>query len=423
MRLSSGLASSIKKIKVVRVIARLNIGGPAKQALFLTSGLSDSNFESYLISGTVDTAEMSMNPRLFCPSELLFFIPALGRNISLKQDIQAFIEIFKVLRRIKPDIVHTHTAKAGTLGRLAALLAGVPSIVHTFHGHVFEGYYGKVKTAFFIVIEKILAMFTDRIIVLSPGQAHDLIHKFKIAGKEKFFIIPLGFDLNNFAQKTDDLASRKEADWDLKVFALGFIGRLVEIKNPILLIEAFHLLEDYRQNLQGNTKPNERAVTLTIVGGGPLSDRLRSEVQHRGLGKKIELCGWKEDMCPIYSSFNIVVLTSINEGTPVVLIEAMASGKPFVATNVGGVRDLMVGNGKEVVADNQGKFTLYENGILVASGDANGLAGALHYLLEHPEVEKKMGQIGRAFALKRYDQGRLLDDIRSLYQELIASHK
>ncbi|GJL54521.1 MAG: glycosyl transferase family 1 [Nitrospirales bacterium] len=402
------------------MIARLNVGGPAKQALFLTQRLNDTFFQSTLITGVVSDDEAEMTFPYPDLERHVHVLPTLGREISWLQDIRTFVELCKMLKAIQPDIVHTHTAKAGTLGRLAAMWVRVPITVHTFHGHVFREYFAPFKTWLFVCIEKLLSHATDRIVVLSESQRRELSDEFQVASPQKLHVIPLGFNLSPFLSESGPAEVRTELGIGPSAFVLGFVGRLVPIKNPFLLLEAYCLATQSQQTTRATSEASSEAWHVIIAGGGELRDSLASTVQAKQLSHRIHFCGWQQRVAHIYAAMNVVVLTSCNEGTPVALIEAMASGKPFIATTVGGVIDLMVGAGQTMYSDNGGVFTLYQNGILVKSQDAVGLAGALRYVRNHPKESTVMGRVGREFAVKSFDEQRLLGDMRQLYQDLLA---
>ncbi|WP_447968626.1 glycosyltransferase [Nitrospira sp. M1] len=409
-----------RKIKVVRVIARLNIGGPAKQAIFLTHSLNGRNVQSSLITGVVGYDEESLALSKLEEEGDVYILPTLGREISLWQDIHTFFELCKIFKAIRPDIVHTHTAKAGTLGRLAAIWVRVPIKVHTFHGHVFRKYFGHIKTTLFVCIERLLSYATDRIVVVSESQRRELTDDFHIAPVGKFHIIPLGFNLESFASSGSMVEARSEFGIDSNAFVVGFVGRLVPIKNPFLLLEAFYNAEVFRHTTPSFFNMHNEPWSVIVAGGGELLEVMQSEVEARDFSKRFIFCGWQQHVEHVHAAVNVVVLTSLNEGTPVALIEAMASGKPFIATNVGGVIDLMVGTGSSYTAVNGGVFTVYQNGILVESQDVVGLAGALLYIATHLEEAHAMGAVGREFSVKLFDEQRLLGDIRGLYQDLLV---
>ena len=408
-----------RKIKVVRIIARLNVGGPAKQALFLTHNLNPELFQCYLITGVVGDGEENLLSPNSSPGERVFVLPMLGRDISWWQDVCSFLEICRILKVIRPDIVHTHTAKAGAIGRLAAMWARVPIKIHTYHGHVFREYFGRLKTSLFILIEQALASITDRIVVLSESQLRDLACEFKIAPRQKFQIIRLGFNLLRFVSVRSESAARAAYGIVSDAFVLGFIGRLVPIKNPLLLLESFSRAnEHFHRSIPDSLGVHRYPWHLLIVGGGPLQKSMQTDVQAKQLTKQVMFLGWQHQVEQIYSALDVVVLTSLNEGTPVTLIEAMASGKPFIGTDVGGVRDLMVGDGKLMQAFNGGRFTKYKNGIVVQAQDLQGLVGALLYLSANPEEGRAMGQVGRETALELFEENRLLGEISALYENL-----
>jgi len=401
-----------EKAKVVRIIARLNIGGPAIQAVMLTECLAPEEFTSFLISGQISEKEGDMLPYALERNVHPVIFPELGREISSVNDVVVFFKLVKFLRKVRLHIVHTHTAKAGTLGRLAAWVARVPIKVHTFHGHVFSGYFGWGKTKVYILIERVLAFLSDRILVLSEHQRQELVDVYRIAPSHKFQIVPLGFDLEPFFALSGATQNTQPGQDGLFPLVIGHIGRLVDIKNPFLALDALRLLDSQ------STAPFQ----LWIAGGGPLEVSLKQAAQKEQFSGGVRFLGWQHDMAQLYSSLDIVILTSLNEGTPVVLIEAMASGKPFIATEVGGVRDLMVGVGQRVWGRMNGEFTVYDNGILVSSQDVHGLADALEFLASNPKKRTAMGRAGRELAKAKFTKERLLKDIRSLYGDLLQKN-
>ncbi len=409
-------------IKVVRVIARLNIGGPAIQAILLTRYLPTGSFSPFLVTGPVSETEGDLLPYARECQINPFLISELGREISWRKDLISLWHLIKYLRRVRPHIVHTHTAKAGLLGRFAAWILGVPIRVHTFHGHTFHGYFSSCKTRMFLMLERMLAKVTHAIIAVSESQRRDLVETYRIASKSDIHVIPLGFDLEAFIKVP--LRTGKKATLELgETFIVGFVGRLVHIKNPFLLLQAISRFKE-RHGTQESGRTAESgfsALHVDIIGEGELSEDLRHEVVRAGLDKTIHFLGWQRDMASIYERLHIVVLTSDNEGTPVALIEAMASGRPFIATNVGGIRDLMVGNGKQVAHEGDGEFTIFENGILVKARDAQGISNALAYAMDHEEHCSQMGKVGREFAVQHFSKDRLVSDIAFLYQRLLDS--
>lgn len=403
---------SRKPIRILRIIARLNIGGPAIQAVTLTRKFSDDDFDSLLVTGSVGSNEGDMGYLAEDAGVKTVFLPELGRALSSTRDFRAFIEIRKIISRYRPHIVHTHTAKAGTLGRLAALSVNRKlATVHTFHGHVFHGYFSRWKSALFVLIERLLARFTDRIVVISQSQHREICRTHRIARVDKVRTVPLGFELRPFleAAKHPDLKLRKQllpenAD-ENKAILVGCIGRLTAIKNHQMLIDAVYLLK--KENRLDH-------LSVAVIGGGELEETLKRSAAALGVEDRIRFCGWHSDMPAVYSALDAVVLTSRNEGTPVTIIEAMAAGKPVAATDVGGVADLL---GAPVHAS--GEFFPAERGLLVPPDDPGALAEALRCLCRHPVQVDEMKAQAQKWALQNYGIDRLVGDIKALYLDAL----
>jgi glycosyltransferase involved in cell wall biosynthesis len=385
------MANALPKIKVIRVIARLNIGGPAIHTVLLTKGLDPQRFETLLVTGTEAPDEGSMRDWAAAQGVTPVIIPELSREISLLADLKVLFKLYLLFRREKPDLVHTHTAKAGFVGRLAAWLAGVPTIVHTFHGHVFHSYFSPAKTRLFIFIERLLARLSDRIITVSPLQHQEIIG-FGIASPQKAVIIPLGFDLQPFLA-CDHLRGRLRAELSLpeEIKLVGIVARLTGIKDHHLFLKTAALIQ----------KRNHK-VHFVVVGDGELRTELEQRAIDLGLGPTVHFLGWRQDLPAIYADLDLVVLTSRNEGTPVSLIEAQAAACPVVATAVGGVPDIVVDG---------------QTGYLVPPDEAQALAGAALKVLESGH-SCKMGQAGRQAVSEKFDARRLVRDIEMLYKEL-----
>ncbi len=411
-------------MKVARVISRLNTGGPVTHVLCLAKELPQKGFECKLFAGLVGKDEQDMLPFVQQQGIKLTVIPELSREVSLLKDMRVLLKLWHELRKFRPDILHTHTAKAGALGRIVGLITRVPVLIHTFHGHVFHGYFGFVKTQLFLWVERILAFFTDSFVVLSPSQMKDLVETYHIAPEEKIRVIPLGCNISSY-QYSAVPPEEKRKEWGLtsQHYLFGFIGRLVPIKNPSLFVQAIQVLMAQQiAKCNGSLIPQE-SVAAVLVGGGSLENLLKTRIKRDGHQSLIKLVGWQRDMVDIYSALDAVVLTSCNEGTPLVLIEAMAAGKPIVATNVGGVKDLMVGKGNFRKSAHGQHFVVYENGILVDSQDAGEICGALDFLLTNKEQGRQMGLVGRAFALEKFGLERLVRDIQKLYLELVNNKR
>jgi glycosyltransferase involved in cell wall biosynthesis len=370
-------------MKIVRVIARLNIGGPARNAVFLTEGFSST----VLVCGEVDNTEGNMMYLAQQKGIRPIIVKELARKISWKDDWIAFWKIYKIIRREKPDIIHTHTAKAGTLGRFAGILYGKAILIHTFHGHVFSGYFGKIKTLFFIWIERFLGLFTDKIITVSENLKKELAEIFKIAPEDKISVIELGFEL-------EDLLKLPQRE-NQQTINIGIVGRLVPIKNHKMLFKACML---------GGNLP----YRIVVIGDGEMRGELEKNAEEFGMRDRIEFKGWIIDLKAIYEELDIVALTSLNEGTPVSLIEAMAAGRPVVATNVGGVKD--------IVKDGM-------SGYLVESGNAEEFNKRLLELIKDSEKRRKFGEYGRNMVKERFSKERLIKDTEKLYNKLLDKRR
>jgi len=381
-----------ERIRVMRIIARLNIGGPAVHVSLLTAGLQDSVFESTLVSGSLGEGEGDMS---YLAHELginPIVIHDLQREISLPGDAKTLFKLVKLMRKLRPHIVHTHTAKAGFIGRLAAKLTGVPIIIHTFHGHVFDGYFGPLKTQIFILLEKWAAAASDRILTISDG-LRDALVDYGIAPAEKIDVIPLGLKLDQLTQISNLRGQlRSELGISTESRLVGIIGRLVPIKNHELFLAAAKLVRQQRED-----------VHFVIVGDGERRAELETACREMHLVDVVHFTGWRRDLPVIYADLDTVVISSLNEGTPVSIIEAMAAGVPVVATHVGGIPDLLDG----------GKL-----GEMVPSDDVEKLASAIVNILDQPEDSQSESAAQRT-ALHNYGAEHLIKNIRHLYMRLL----
>jgi glycosyltransferase involved in cell wall biosynthesis len=394
--------NSVKPLSVARVIARLNIGGPAIQAILMTNAMRRKGYKALLLTGEVAPGEASMEYLADAVDVSPIKINSMSRRISFLRDLTSLWVLIRIFRRERPTIVHTHTAKAGTVGRIAAVVARVPIRVHTFHGHVFNGYFSPLATRVFLTIERLLAKCTDCIVAISDSQQKELVELYRIAPEDKVVTIPLGFDLEPFLSLNGRTAAlRAEVGGKPGQPMVGWIGRLTAIKSPHSLIDCASLLAEHA------TQP-----CFVIVGDGELRQECQTSIQQAGLGKSVHMLGWRRDLPSIYSGLDFVMATSLSEGTPVALLEAMASGKAVVSTDVGGVRDLMVGAPR-----NFDGMEVFENGILVGC-DAQKLAKAVEYLVNNPSQAQAMGRKGREFVASRFSHLRLADDLEGLYQSL-----
>ena len=408
-------------MKILRIIARLNVGGPSRHVVWLTKGLNDEEFQSALISGRVPDGEEDMGYFAKENGVKPVFIDEMSRELSIT-DAVSLVKIYRQMRLEQPDVVHTHTAKAGTVGRLAAFLyrwmtwktlVGKPRrvrIVHTFHGHVFHSYYGKLKTNVFIAIEKLLARFaTDAIVVISPQQFDEIHGRIGIGKQEQFKIIPLGIDLEPFqisVAKRNEV--RRELGAGANVQVVGFVGRLTEVKNVPLFLRVAELY------VKEKSKDDLPELRFVIVGDGHLRESLEREAFERGIDKHVQFLGNRTDVEAIYAGLDVVALTSLNEGTPLSLIEAMASGRPIISTSVGGVVDLL----GEVNEMHDG-FRVCERGIGVIPGAADSFFKGFIYLIKNEVLRDAIGFRSKEFAAMTYGKDRLIKDIRDCYRDLI----
>jgi glycosyltransferase involved in cell wall biosynthesis len=399
--------NSRRSFTIARLIARLNVGGPATQAILMTEAFQKKGYRALLLTGEVPPGEGSMETLAYERGLQPIKINTLSRKVSPGADLKSLWRLIRLFRRERPMIVHTHTAKAGTLGRLAAMVTRVPVRVHTFHGHVFEGYFSRGLTRIFLAIERFLGRHTDCIIAVSRSQRKDLVETYKVAPPDKVVTIPLGFDLDPFLRVNGQEGSlRAGVRCNGEAVVVGWIGRLTAIKGPDLF------LESARRILAASA-----SVKFVMVGDGELRQDCESHIRRAGLQDSVVLAGWKRDLVSVYSDLDLLLLTSINEGTPLTLLEAMASGRPFIATDVGGVRDLMVGSARP-----EEGWERFGNGILVPR-DSRRIAEAAQYLLSRPELRREMGSAGREFVRTHYSQHRLAADLERLYVQLARKKK
>ena len=384
-------------IKVLRVIARLNVGGPALHVAYLTAGLAERGYETTLVAGTLARGEESMAGVSEARGVRIETLPALHREIGPLRDAQAILRLARLMREERPTILHTHTAKAGAVGRIAALLAGKarpPIIVHTFHGHVLRGYFNPLTTLGFRTLERWLARLTTVLIAVSPEVRDDLV-KLHVAPADKFRIVRLGIELDERTGGNE--AARAEARRQLGLsedaFVVGWVGRMTAVKRTDDVVRALRGLID-------------RGVDayLCLVGDGPDRDHLEHYAHELGVIKRCLFLGYQQDVAQFYGAIDALLLPSANEGTPVSVIESLAAQRPAVATRVGGTPD--------VIRDGV-------DGFLVEVGDADALSDRLAELAADPERRASMGAAGRERVLERYAVERLVDDIDRLYRSLL----
>jgi len=415
--------SDVHPTKVIRIIARLNVGGPARHVIWLTAGLREAGYETLLVAGRVPEGEEDMGYFAAEVGVAPQYIREMSREISWKDAVTVW-KLFRLFLRERPDIVHTHTAKAGTVGRSAgflyrwltpgALIGRLRQckFVHTYHGHVFHSYYGPGRTRVFLAIERLLArLVTDRLIVISKQQRLEIGEKFKVGHAEQFKIVPLGLDLGIFSEHATRRAKfRHELCIPDHSILIGIVGRLTEIKNHQMFLNVVARLKkiDPACRRQGE-------VRFIIIGDGGLRADLELQTQMMGLDKDVIFVGSRKDPEYFYPALDVVALTSLNEGTPLTLIEAMANARPVVATSVGGVVDLL----GDVVED--GPYKVCQRGISVPPGDEAAFVAALSRIIRDRSLRQELGERGLEFVEVNYSKERLFEDMKSLYGEL--SHK
>jgi glycosyltransferase involved in cell wall biosynthesis len=391
--------------KVLRIFNRLIVGGPVLNATYLTKYLAP-DFETLLVVGEKEAHEKSAG---YLAEQLgidYITVPEMGRSISPSKDFQAYLKIKKIIRDFKPDVVHTHAAKPGALGRLAASACGVPAIVHTYHGHVFHSYFNKLKSGFYINTERFLASRSSAIVAISEAQKQELTADFKIAPEHKFRVIPLGLDLDKFQK--DQPEKRKKFRTEFGVaddeIAIGIIGRLVPVKNHALFLKAIqHVLQN-----------SGKKIKTFVVGDGETRAELERQATQLGIlfstqdssshPHPLIFTSWRSDVDVINAGLDIVTLTSFNEGTPVSLIEAQAANKPIVSTKVGGITDIV----------HEGKTAL-----LAGVDEEETFCRHLLRLVEDDDFRQLLGSNSRPYVIQRFSYQRLMHDMSSLYYELL----
>lgn len=391
--------------KILRIINRFNLGGPTYNAAYLSKYLP-SEFETMLIGGAKDESEANSEFIVNSLGISSTTIPEMRREINSK-DIVAYRKIKKIILDFKPDIVHTHASKAGALGRFAAHSAKVPVIVHTFHGHVFDAYFGNTQANIYKMLERKLAGISSKIIAISENQKDDLVNKYEICSEDKVQIIKLGFDLQRFRENNEEKRKqfRKQYLIDDDEIAIAMTGRLVPVKNHVLFLEALKIIS------QKTTKK----IRVFIVGDG--EDRLNIEQKARDLNLDfidflkeqrkayITFTSWLKDVDVVNAGVDIVALTSLNEGTPVSLIEAQASGKPIVTTDVGGISNVVIPN---------------KTALLSESNNANHFAENLLNLIENNGLRQEMSNQGVEYVMEKFHYSRLVSEMSELYYSLLA---
>ncbi|MCB0478760.1 MAG: glycosyltransferase [Crocinitomicaceae bacterium] len=389
----------MKKIKVLRIINRFNLGGPTYNVTFLSRFMSEE-FETLLVGGVPDEYETDS---LHIPESYglhPIIIPELKRAINYKEDKKALKKLREIIREFKPDVVHTHASKAGALGRQAAIKENVPVILHTFHGHVFHSYFGKLKTTFYKTVERRLAKKSTRIICISNKQKEEIGSIHKICPPEKIEVIPLGFDLEKFHANKDENRKNVRAKYQLKEneIAIAIIGRLAPVKDHDFFLNVI-------ENLP---KESITKIKVFVVGDGELKSEIEektNELNSKFGEKRVIMTSWINNIDEFNAGMDIICLTSKNEGTPVSLIEAQASGTPVISTNVGGVQDII----------DEGK-----TGYIIEKGDLNSYVNKLNEMIQDEKMLENMSQNGWNYVKDKFSYARLCADMEKLYKKLLA---
>lgn len=392
--------------KILRIINRFNLGGPTFNAAILTKYLSPE-YETILIGGKEEASEENSKHILEELGVQGRQIKGMQRDVAFYNDRKAYKEIKKIIKEFKPDIIHTHASKAGAIGRIAGIVYGKAKMVHTFHGHVFHSYFGPFKSSLYMNIERLLALKTDRIVAISESQKEELSEKYGIARPSKIEVIPLGFELDKFNQDQAGKrqAFRKQFMLEDDEIAVGIIGRLVPIKNHRLFIDAF------KYSLENS----DRKVRAFIIGDGEERESLKKYTTEMGIDfvngdlstprkASLHFTSWIKGIDQVTAGLDIVALTSLNEGTPVSLIEAQAAGKPIISTEVGGVRNTII---KDKTA------------IVKPAEDPHGFKESFLELIENEDLRSRLSENGWKHASKKFHYQRLVEDMDRLYRELL----
>lgn len=395
-------------VRILRIIARLNVGGPAIHVALASAGLdATKRYQTRLLAGDLGEGEGDMEWFARERGVAVEKVRGLGRELSAGGDLRAVSHVLRVCRAFEPHVIHTHTAKAGAVGRVAGALHNLTrgraapraKLVHTFHGHVLNGYFGRVKQGVFRSVERGLATRADRLVVPSPRLLDELV-AMRVGRREQYAVVPLGFELAPFlavaprAKGAPAGALRQELGIPADAFAIGIVGRLTAIKNQSMFLRA-------AARLRRRTRTPMRFV---LIGDGELRAELETEARAAGLADVVHFAGWRKDLAPIYAELDAVALTSRNEGTPVTLIEAMASGRPVVSTAVGGVAD--------IVDDGV-------SGLLVDPERDDMFAVAMGRLADETDLRTRLAAAGRERAAKRFTVDRLIRDLDALYGGLL----
>jgi glycosyltransferase involved in cell wall biosynthesis len=388
--------------KILHIITRLDMGGSAQNTLLSCKELS-GKYETILVHGLSNESGMSDLEKKIVEAGVetakkngikVIALPAMVRSIRPIKDFKALLALMWLIFKEKPDIVHTHSSKAGILGRVAAKISFVPNIIHTPHGHVFYGHFGVFASKVFLWVEKLFSRFTDRMVALTDGEKNDY-ENLSVCPAEKLLKIHSGVDVKQFKQSNGNMVEkRRSLGLDQNGNVVGFVGWLLPIKGPEYLLKAMeYVWQEYPE------------TALVFVGKGDLDVDLRTQALRVSANGRVKFLGWREDIDEIMPVFDMLVLPSLNEGMGRVLVEAMAAGKPVVASRVGGIPDL--------VRDG-------ETGYLVPPADEKALADGIKKLLDDPGKAWEMGQHGKK-RCQQFSLEAMIEKLDDLYSGLITN--
>ncbi|MGZ3838678.1 MAG: glycosyltransferase [Flavisolibacter sp.] len=395
--------------RVLRILNRLAVGGPVLNATYLSKYLAP-DFETLLVVGEKEDHEKSA---AYLADQLdikYVTVKGMGRSISPASDYWAYRELRQIIKSFKPDILHTHAAKPGALGRLAASASRVPVVLHTFHGHVFHSYFNSFKSRFFINTERYLAGKTDAIVAISEQQKKELTEDFRIAPAQKVHVVPLGFDLDRFQTDIPEKRKKFRAEFGLEedTIAIGIIGRLVPVKNHYLFLKAVRHVLDH----------SGKKIKAFVIGDGETRADLENIARETGIAFSTEketqhphplvFTSWRSDVDVINAGLDMICLTSFNEGTPVSLIEAQAANKPIVSTRVGGIADIVLEG---------------ETALLANVQESDKFCDQVLHLVEDDGLRRKMGANSHTHVMQRFSYQRLMTDMSQLYYQLLDQKK
>ncbi|MBI5326785.1 MAG: glycosyltransferase family 4 protein [Deltaproteobacteria bacterium] len=381
--------------KIIHIITRLDKGGSADIVLKLSAELKNRGYDVGILSGLTTDPVADIEGFTKKTGIEIKFIPYLQRNINPLKDIQTFLYLFKLLRREKPLIAHLHTSKAGFIGRLAAKLAGVKCIVYTTHGHIFYGYFSRIKTRLFINMERLASFFCDAITTLTEKEKREFLN-LNIAKKCKIIPVPNGLDISLFSEAKKGTI-RRELGINDETFLIGWVGRFEPVKGPDIFLSVCKKLHDMFNN----------GVMAVMAGNGALFDDIRKKRDMLGLNKFLLLLGYRNDISPLFADIDILVLTSLNEGFGMVILESMAAGKPVISHNVGGVSDLIVDNA---------------TGYMVKKGDIDAIANHVKYLIENRDIYNSLSVNAYNLAIK-YSLSEMVSKFEEVYNSVLSAAK